>query len=257
MKATMKTNGSKVEQTKVKTKDDSATDEGKGRWNQCRTDKGQYGWFLESCCTRNLELPFTVLVRYVLSRFSRIFLANFFVEGQDTAQQMKVKMKRRAIPQTSWCRLAATTTTKTEDWHDPISDMQRRRRKCRWKGIFHFTMKNEAKKIRVFDIQLGTTEIFWDFSVISLWLILISDTWIKTSNRSLQMVMLSLQLFNCNWLWFQGFGLYMQENKKKSVSLWLDIEEVSWTRSKPWIWLAQSVKKVAGEQRQEDRNEAW
>ena len=42
MKATMKTNGSKVEQTKVKTKDDSAIDEGKGRWNQCRTDKGQY-----------------------------------------------------------------------------------------------------------------------------------------------------------------------------------------------------------------------
>ena len=48
MKATMKTNGSKVEQTKVKTKDDSATDEGKGRWNQCRTDKGQYGRFLET-----------------------------------------------------------------------------------------------------------------------------------------------------------------------------------------------------------------
>ena len=191
-------------------------------------------------------------------------------ERQDTAQQMKAEMKKdglvlcppvleaddgnRAIPQNSWCRLAATTTTKTEDWHDPISD---RRRKCRWKGIFHFTMKNEAKKIRVFDIQLGTTEIFWDFSVISLWLILISDTWIKTSNRSLQMMMLPLRLFNCNWLWFQGFGLYMQENKKKSVSLWLDIEEVTWTRSKPWIWLAQSVKKVAGEQRQEDRNEAW
>ena len=96
-------------------------------------------------------------------------------ERQDTAQQMKAEMKKdglvlcppvleaddgnRAIPQNSWCRLAATTTTKTEDWHDPISD----RRKCRWKGIFHFTMKNEAKKIRVFDIQLGTTEIFWDF----------------------------------------------------------------------------------------------
>ena len=43
IKAKMKTSWSMVEQTEVKTNNDHATDESKGRWNQCRTDKDQYG----------------------------------------------------------------------------------------------------------------------------------------------------------------------------------------------------------------------
>ena len=70
-----------------------------------------------------------------------------------------------------------------------------------------------------------------------------------SSNGDASSSTFQLQLAAVSRFW----TLYARK-QKKGVSLQLDIEEVSWTRSKPWIWLAQSV---AGEQRQEDRNEAW
>ena len=78
MKAKMKDDGTSVEQTKINMVD---------------------SWRLDACAIWNCPSQFwsVMFCRDFYGFFSRIF----FVEGQDTAQQMNAKMKRRAIPQTS------------------------------------------------------------------------------------------------------------------------------------------------------------
>ena len=92
-------------------------------------------------------------------------------------------------------------------------------------------MKNEAKKIRVFDIQLGTTEIFRDFTVTYFDIRYMNKNKQSfSSNGDAFSSTFQLQLAVVSRFW----TLYARK-QKKGVSVRLDIEEVSWTRSKPWI----------------------
>ena len=96
------------------------------------------------------------------------FSREFFVEGQDTAQQMKAKMKKDGLVLYLSCPLKPTmtieTTTTNFRYVKKEKEMQMKRN-----FSFHHEEKEgggnlssvvEAKKIRVFDIQLSTTEIF-------------------------------------------------------------------------------------------------
>ena len=96
-------------------------------------------------------------------------------------------------------------------------------------------MKNEAKKIRVFDIQLGTTEIVCDF--FSYFTVTYFD--IRYMNKNKQSFSsngdASSSTFQLQLAAVSRFWTLYARKQKKGVSLQLDIKEVSWTRSKPWI----------------------